>query len=256
MFSRKNLHSSFANKRFTLIELLVTVCVIAILIAMLLPATKSMLNKGDQMQCFAQAAMIGKSSATYAAVFGYTVDHLAGYNPSAGVPWGKTFFEDAVFCFGYKSDPSEDSSGLTYPNIQDLFHCPLDTTGGNRSYSLNNDRNFGRGLAKTIPMGWRGNVNPNDTSGPYNRTSGNGISGVKTGLHRNPSKVLLFCERWAYNNTIGGGSCHQYQRFTQGEFGGGGLQNPCIMFVDGHTEQIAPSEALALDYGNDLDEDY
>ena len=247
------------SKSFTLIELLVVVCVIAILVAILMPATRAMFRKGDQMQCLSQGSMIGKASATYASTFGYTVDHVRRYNPYYGVGWGATYFEDAIFGFGYKSDPDESSEGLSYRTTQELFQCPLDTTGGTRSYVLNWDPNYGKGWRAnlTIPMGRRGNINQDDTAyGPYNRGGfRNSISGVRSGMHRSPSTVLLLCERWASNNWLGGYSHCQFQRFVQGEFGNSALQKPCLMFVDGHVQQVAPSVALALDCGNDRDPD-
>lgn len=254
MLVRRNEKIPFSLKPFTLIELLVVVCVIAILIAMLLPALKSMFRKGDQMECLSHGSMIGKASGNYSSVFGFTVDHVRRYNPYYGVGWGATYFEDALYGFGYKMDPDETSDGLSYSNVQEMFHCPLDTTGGTRSYVLNWDPSFARGVAVTIPMGYRGNVNPQDTSyGPYNRGGyRNGISGVKSGMHLNPSTVLLLCERWADNNTIGGYSHCQFQSYTQGEFGNAALQNPCLVFVDGHVQQTPQQEALALDYCNDL----
>ncbi len=246
------------SRTFTLIELLVVVCVIALLLALLMPATKALFRKGDQMQCLAQGSMIGKASATYASTFGYTVDHVRRYNIYFGISWGATFFEDAIFGYGYKSDPDESADGLSYASVYELFLCPLDTTGGTRSYVLNWDPDYTRGwrYGLTVPMGYRGNINTDDGAyGPYNRGGGNSITGVRSGMHRSPSSVILLCERWASNNTIGGYSCCQFQNFWAGEFGNNALQNPCMMFVDGHVQQLSPTVAEALDYGNDRDPD-
>lgn len=97
------------NKRFTLVELLVVIAIIAILAAMLLPATQRALAKADQAACANNLRQLGMAEAAYGSD------------------------NDTFICPDHKDTGTPDKASLTWVGLlysyvqeHEVFCCPAD----------------------------------------------------------------------------------------------------------------------------------
>ena len=151
-----------SSKAFTLIELLVVVAIIALLIAILLPALGKVRETAKRATCAANLKGQGSSFAIYAAQFG---DQLPRDTTSGGINWlwdEADFFSDQLLNVNPLNATSSDN--MQKQSVRRLFYCPSNTDqnvdglwtfGGVRvlGYAYFNDRGGFTGPIPASPAG-------------------------------------------------------------------------------------------------------
>lgn len=128
---RKNPHHAM-NAGFTLIELLVVISIIAVLIALLLPALGKARDAARITRCLSQLHQQGIALANYAAD---NKDYLPSpcLPPSSGLSGQERYWGRAIWGYtssGKLSYPDNDLDGVPDPNgvlgrDNNIFHCPV-----------------------------------------------------------------------------------------------------------------------------------
>jgi len=114
------------NNAFTLIELLVVVAIIAVLVALLLPAIQEARNHAKTVACLSNLRQLGVYSAMYH-------NEWDGYIPQ-GVN-GKPTWQEALKLPGFMLN----SGGQQIGSVPDILHCPAkdrNTYCGNYGYNV------------------------------------------------------------------------------------------------------------------------
>lgn len=115
---------------FTLIELLVVVSIIALLIAILLPALSKARESAKTVVCQSNLGSIGKAQ------LAYTIDSDGQYTMSTEWVWGKNVYPDGTTAptgpggLGHQLDPTierniTDGTLYDYHGVQEAFVCPV-----------------------------------------------------------------------------------------------------------------------------------
>jgi len=116
---------------FTLIELLVVVAIIAVLVAILLPAMAQARNRAQTMRCTTNLRSIYQGTAMYASE---NQDHLPAVNGFSG-PWSGTLSFEAspegiasivLKVMPYVATPASSYTWESSPNKAGVFCCPFD----------------------------------------------------------------------------------------------------------------------------------
>src|SRR6266568_2811699 len=128
-------NSQFANPGFTLVELLVVIGIIAVLIAILLPALNKARDQAYTVRCLANLRQIGQASVMYSQD---NKDQTlpAGYRDLGGGPYplGPEYWPTLLVFRKYipLPTPAPKSFGDLVSSATSVFRCPLgidDRTG-------------------------------------------------------------------------------------------------------------------------------
>ena len=114
-------HSPISRRAFTLIELLVVISIIALLIALLLPALHRVQEAADSLRCLSQLRAIGTANQTYSTEHGdelvFSLEAWWWAAPGSGVgEAGKERVTAGIF------------KDLGYlPDVDAIWHCPSES---------------------------------------------------------------------------------------------------------------------------------
>ena len=233
---------------FTLVELLVVVGIIAILIAMLMPALRRARLMTQRTQCLAQIRQIGTAFAAYAAA-------NKGYTPVQVVPYVPNWADPAQYdrapdpAGAYLAGRSGFSALLPYlAKEKRVFACPVAY-----EYAWNSESDNPNEISDTSYMG---NQAVHDRKLSKIRRSAEVVY-LQENRHRwhiawlRPARVSGFGVRpevysmWCwYNPAVHAGGKPWGQEYSNLHEDGGNL-----LFVDGHAEYRKNGTLRARDFG-------
>jgi prepilin-type N-terminal cleavage/methylation domain-containing protein/prepilin-type processing-associated H-X9-DG protein len=222
---------------FTLIELLVVIAVIAVLMAILMPALNIAREQARGISCLANQRSLGQAYIMYADENGGSmVGGWASYTPTNGVPsWvkppldyaGTTVVQMNTGDVTLQQRYNGLRAGALYPYVKEVkvFHCP----GDNR---VNLGTSLGRGLAYCIFRSY---------SLPDYLRAINSTDPKKLFTFKEPAQKMLFVEE-IYDGSAGNYN-HDGWSYDPGK---GSLWDPLgvfhsdactFSFMDGHAER-------------------
>jgi prepilin-type N-terminal cleavage/methylation domain-containing protein len=158
------MNRAISQPAFTLIELLVVISIIALLVAIVLPALGSARGAARQTLCLSRQRQIGLAFATYAAE---RDDHLPVATTAAGEIWS---WDDTLddMLGDRLTDAQEYAAALARPLARKVLQCPDDPQVGEdpnyaiRSYSMPGQGSVfgslpaGVGIDRTQPLAYPG----------------------------------------------------------------------------------------------------
>lgn len=220
------------QSKFTLVELLVVIAIIAILASLLLPALKNAKEAAKSRLCQSNQRQLG------VALLSYADDH-ADRLPKAD--YGSFGYYDTwlnALCDGYIMNVTFNTTdGLPAGKMQ-VYHCP------SRTASLNNvfDSRVRYGdyaMNALNAFGDHANLyGVKIDTGYYRWLNVTGVSGIRIGSMRHPSKVFMLLD---YNNVQVGAWAWQYSDGNHyGALTHSGRFN--TVFGDGHVEDVMPKD--------------
>ena len=127
-------------RKFTIIELLIVISILAVIIAMLLPALQKAREKGLSISCIANLKQIGIENTSYVSDFNGTMPPHAW---EASPFWGYNFYTWQWFLWNHASNAADNSWEAWY--VQDSTHgkakapfdCPGNRAGWQWDYAMN-----------------------------------------------------------------------------------------------------------------------
>ena len=225
------------RKGFTLVELLVVIGIIALLLAILMPALGRAREQANWVKCMSNLRQIGQSFMMYC-------NNNKGRFPRAGAgsdPADWIYWEDMPQ--GTNPSRALDLSPLApylgVPVNPEILRCPSDDVnvrraGANYRYSYSSNY-----LITRLPPGF--NAYPGESSSPLRITEINNASNKILLIDETPQTVDDGC--WAWMSTLGSGfniisvrhmkKTEQTQLLTQPNAGKGN-----VLFADFHADYI------------------
>jgi prepilin-type N-terminal cleavage/methylation domain-containing protein/prepilin-type processing-associated H-X9-DG protein len=189
------MHHHSRNRGFTLIELLVVISIIAVLIALLLPAVQSAREAARRLQCVNNLKQIGLACHNYAESRGalpgadmvFNVTELSALTMLLPMMEQSNAYNSVNFAFNYQ-DPTNTTAMFTVVNN---FVCPSDLSdplpslGGQTNYMAD----MGSGIVWQAPVG--PNVGMPTPNGVFHGDASTRFAAITDGL----SNTGFFSER-------------------------------------------------------------
>lgn len=213
------------RKGFTLVELLVVIGIIALLIAILMPALRKARDSANRTKCLAnmRELMIGYIM--------YTDAHK-GRLPYGGTatPGGDP---DNVNIVGWVTDANTEQAIMdgtlwNYTKNIGIYRCPSDSTNNVRSYSINN---FMDG-EKSYYDRWKATYNP--------------ARALKMAQVRHPSETIVFVEEYDNRGFNKGGFWIEPEGDNWVDIPAFWHKGVCLSFADGHGDYMPYTDSRTI----------
>ena len=212
------------RKAFTLVELLVVIGIIAILIALLMPALRRARDSANRTKCLANMRELTIAYLMYADAhkgkipYGGTADADPAQDKdnANNTPWVRNDnTEQAIM----------DGSLWNYSKNVGLYRCPSDSTANARSYSINNFMNGEIGYYNR----WKGTYDPARVQ--------------KLSQVRRPTEVIVFIEEYDNRGFNKGGFWIEPEGDQWVDIPAFWHKGVCLSFVDGHAQFLPYSDS-------------
>ncbi len=253
----QNLHCR-PKYAFTLVELLVVIGVIAVLIAILLPALNKARAAARTLQCATSMREIGQAMTMF------SQSHLGRFPGSGNNTNGSISWDSILNTEHYKYKSGNSSRVVIGSYVPRAFSCPelRGSVTGIRRYTMNEYASGGAISVNTPPGGKYGvEITPPDTymSGMVFYRLGCKVSKFKeastTFLLLESERSTAYCNsRWPHNDNYAtwhlGDSLPGRPEWS-GSYGAFAFRHPYgrgmnALFVDGHVERMGPGDELNL----------
>ena len=251
----------YKKKAFTLVELLVVIAVIALLMAILLPALNRARAQARRVVCMSLVRSFGQANAAYSAIYDgkyvpFSQKHADNVTGPSGEVWDERWPENKIYRNCISNTRHVEDSGWNDPFIfpKELL-CPAHRVPMDEAYLVQLENDIGWRLRMSYALNtelWIGNQIADEAAWyPYD-----GIyRGHTVNMVKKPSECMMFIDGNYYQTRYEKANYEKYwdkyHDVLTGNIGGVGnvaqvayrhMETACVVYFDGHSGFLKKTE--------------